>query len=328
MSKNYVGRINPEDEDIGEIRLKYNDQPLNNETCICGKKKAYSRCCGKNKKIKHKEIRIRFQSAAEAQHHLSFTQKGIMVYVDGVQTNILSSDIVTTYERDKSPKILNRIAIPGQAALLTPDNIFDYFENVYAVDTNTDVKSGISVCAFASIAHDQTSKQEKINVDPRTGNLSIGKCSGMSTIEAAFAFKAYKHKPENFAWHIVLETIQKSNALNKTSKIALVVDSDLANLDSYNKRESCYFRDFYLPQNIILIYASSDAKNNSLINYSISLCDKTANQLMQMEQELIQSSVINDNNPNKSKVNFLYLDSNSKAFNEYVKLREIQKKNI
>lgn len=325
LSKNFIGRINPDDKSIGEIRLKYNDQPLGNEPCICGKKKDYSRCCGRNKKIKHKEICIRFRSPVEAKHHMEFTAQGILVYVDGVQTNILTSDIITTYERAKVPKVLNKIAIPGLTALITPDNLFDYFDNIYAVDTNTDVESGVSVCAFASITHDPESKQSKFNIDPKTGKLSIGKCSGESIVEAAFAFNAGNHKPENLAWHIILEAIKNSTALDKTHKTALVVDSDLSNIESYNNRTSSYFLDFILPGNIYLIYASSEGKNNSLINYSIGLCDKAATQLIKSEKELIQNSICKGENPRRVEVNFLLIDDNSKVFHEQIKLKEHQK---
>jgi hypothetical protein len=325
LSKNYVGRINPEDKLIGEIRLKYNDQPSDNELCTCGKNKVYSLCCGKDQKIKHKEICIRFRSPIEAKHHMKFTPKGIFVYVDGVKTNILSSDLITTYERAKAPKVLNKISIPGLTALITPDNLFDYFDNIYAVDTNTDVESGISVCAFASVSHDPASKQSRLNIDHRSGNISVGKCSGETTIEAVFAFNGGNHKPEKLAWHIVLEAIKNSTALIKPHKTALVVDSDLSNLESYNNRESCYFLEFMLPENAFLIYASSDTKNNSLINYAVSACDKTAAQFIKIKRKQIQDSTCGGGNPRKATVNFLYIDDHSKVFYEHLKLKELTK---
>lgn len=256
---------------------------------------------------------------------MEFTPKGIFVYADGERLKILSSEIITTYERSKAPKILNKIAIPGLTALITPDNLFDYFDNIYAVDTNTEINSGVSVCAFANISHDPTSKQSSFSIDHRSGKLSVGKCSGEAIIEAVFAFNAGNHKPENMAWHIVLEAIKNSTALNKTDKTAVLVDSDLFNLELYNNRTSCYFLEFLLPENIFLIYASSDGENNSLINYGIGLCDKTAKQLMAREKEQINKSICKGDNPRKATVNFLHIDEKSKVFHEHLQLRELQK---
>jgi hypothetical protein len=58
----------------------------------------------KTKKIKHKEIAIRFKSPEEAKHHIEFTQNGILVYADDEKTKIVSSEIITTLQEVQDTK--------------------------------------------------------------------------------------------------------------------------------------------------------------------------------------------------------------------------------
>lgn len=60
----------------------------------------------------------------------------------------------------------------------------------------------------------------------------------------------------------------------------IIVDSDFGSLSAINNRTIPILDDFYLPENIQLIYASSDKKNDTFLNEAISFCDKIAKQVL------------------------------------------------
>ncbi len=322
ITKDHVNRPTPENKSISEVRLRYNDQPQGNELCVCGKNRIYSQCCGKTTKTKFKEIVITFMAKEDTKkYHLEITSDGICMYTDGRKSKIISSEIVTTYKRAKSPKVLNKISVPELAPLITPDNLFQYFENVLAVDTNTDKSSGISVCAVASVFADKGSIPSTFSINSLDGKMSVGRCRGHTKIEGIFAFRANVHKPENMGWHIVIESIRSSSAFAKGKTYALIVDSELPKIEDYNSKISAYFLEYSLPDNVNLVYASSDAKNNSLLNFAIAQCDKAACQILKHENRKLTESFGETDKARSAKVNFLHIDDESQVFGEYAKLK-------
>lgn len=320
LTLNHVGRPFPDDRTLSEIRLRYNDQPQSHETCTCGSCKAYSRCCGKSKKIKHKEIIITFKSTPGTErYHLDLTPDGVFVYVNGEKALIVSSEIRTIYERDKSPKILNKIFNHGLIPLITPDNIFQHVDIVFAIDTNTSKETAISVCAVTSVLPDKTSTASTFSIDSRTGRMSVGRCSGDTILETVFAFVAQEYSAENLAWHIVIDSIRNSTDYIEGKKYALIVDSDLDNLLLYNCKQSPYFMSYVLPENMTLIYASADRsnKNNSLLNYSIHFCEKNANLIIEKEADKLKAHFANVNNPKTTSINCLFRKNGSPIFSKY-----------
>lgn len=323
ITKDHVARPVLEDRSVSEFKLRYNDQPKKNELCVCGKNKIYSRCCGKTTKTKYKEIIVTFISKEDTEnYHIELTSEGVCLYTDGKKAKILSSEIVTAYERTKSPKVLNKISIPELTPLITPDNLFQYFKNILAIDTNTDKVSGISVCAVTYVLPDKGSTSSTLTIDPRNGQMTAGRCSGRTITDAIFAFKAGEHKPENVAWHIVIESIKCCSDFIKGQKYALIIDSDLSNIENYNLKSSAYFLNYSLPDNINLIYASSDNKSNSLLNFSIAQSDKDAQRILKDKKTDLAKSLGDINNPAKTTVNFLHINDSTVVFAEYAKLKK------
>lgn len=319
LKDQHIGRLDP-DKSIAEVRMRYNDQPEPNEKCICGKNKKYSRCCGKTTKAKHKEIVIKFVSKEDTkEHHIEMTPAGVFIYTDEKVAQILSSEIRTTYEKadKKGSKVVNRISIPGIIPLVTPDNIFCYFDVVLAVDTNTDIENKISVCSVVSINPDSNKNFSTFSIDSNKG-ISAGRLSGGATQEAIFAFKATNKKNENTAWYLVTEFIKLYSTLGKDKKYVIVVDSDLANIDRYNHRLIPYIKNYYLPKNIYLVYASSDLKNNSLLNYSIHLSDKNSKAILESKKENIINFFKEKSDPEKLTANFLFLNQETKIFTKAI----------
>lgn len=85
--------------------------------------------------------------------------------------------------------------------------------------------------------------------------------------------------PEKLGWHTII-----SNHINmdiaKKFRIGIIVDSDLASHNSINERKAPYFDNFYLPDNMQLVYASSDSTTDSIVNQMIRFSDKYANAVM------------------------------------------------
>lgn len=81
-------------------------------------------------------------------------------------------------------------------------------------------------------------------------------------------------KPENQNWKNLIEYILAHENYSESLKYAIVVDSDLDKLPQYNARLLPIIENFFLPQNIQLIYASSDTPNDAITNQLIAACDK------------------------------------------------------
>lgn len=69
-------------------------------------------------------------------------------------------------------------------------------------------------------------------------------------------------KPENENWVNVIETLRKNCKCKDSRKIGIVVDSDLGNIPAYNKQEKPIFKEYYLPDEFELIFASDKVTDN------------------------------------------------------------------
>ena len=321
IKQDHICRPDPKDGAVTQVKIRYNDQPQGHELCTCGSRKKYARCCGHQKKEKHKEIVVTFKSDPDISnvYELGFTPEGLFVYVNQSKAIIYSSEIRTIYERQKSPKVINKIFAEGLLPLLTPDNIFQYFDYVFAIDTNTDKLTGISVCAAALAFPHNRLNPSTIKIDASTDKMQIGKCSGIIQLETIFAFTSNEQTPENFAWHLIIDSLKKCN---KKCSYALVVDSDLDNLQEYNNKNMPYFMNFYLPDNVSLSYASADSnnKNNSLLNSCIYFCEKNAKSVLEAEKTNLVEFYRSSPASKTVNVNCMYRDNSTIIFADRVQM--------
>ncbi len=84
--------------------------------------------------------------------------------------------------------------------------------------------------------------------------------------------------PETVAWYILITELAQKHNLSK-EKVAIVVDSELGKLPEINNRIIPYYGANYLPQNIHLIYASSE-RGNELPNMMMSFCDRMSSKCL------------------------------------------------
>lgn len=140
------------------------------------------------------------------------------------------------------------------------------YDRVYAVDCN-DYKLGedsIHAACFLVVRFEPLpNKKTEILSDNRIRIME---------------FKNISAKPENIAWKKLIEGIHQ-NPENKKLKIAIIVDSDLENIEAYNRREKPIIGTFFLPQNVDLIYATGDI-SLEIVNKLIRLADKCASMLI------------------------------------------------
>lgn len=180
---------------------------------------------------------------------------------------VFPSDYTISYLREgKSPKQLVRFEHDGGAWNL--EEYFKQFDLIIAIDTNTVTIGGTKYHVGFAIQPVLCFKHKNlIDIAPlkKPNLVLIGEES----------------KPENRNIQHLIQYIQtrdfskRSTSFDKL-KIGIITDSDLGSIPAINKREAPLIDDFYLPQNVQLVYAS-DAASDTLLNYLIKWCHKGAN---------------------------------------------------
>lgn len=83
------------------------------------------------------------------------------------------------------------------------------------------------------------------------------------------------NKPENFMYAFAIEFVRDHfQEQNENPSIAVIIDSELGNIPSFNNRTLPIFNNYYLPENIDILYASD--KGRHLQNKLLKKCDKEA----------------------------------------------------
>ena len=85
--------------------------------------------------------------------------------------------------------------------------------------------------------------------------------------------------PEKFGWITVMKEVNR-RPQNIQKKIAIITDHDLDNHSLYNSKRISIFRNFYLPNNFVLIYGRGDGPNQNLLNYMVKQCDKKSSEIL------------------------------------------------
>ncbi len=80
--------------------------------------------------------------------------------------------------------------------------------------------------------------------------------------------------PEPLGWHLIIQKLSRIPALN-SKRIGIIVDSELGLHLDINARKIPYYGEHILPQNMTLIYASSD-KPEIFANHMLKHCDHMA----------------------------------------------------
>ena len=119
---------------------------------------------------------------------------------------------------------------------------------------------------------------------------SIKQTSFSATILPAFIISEVRDNlnPEVVGWHLFFKHILPLVEVSSERRLGFVVDSELGKHQSINSRQMPYYQDFYLPENVDLIYASSDTGTDAP-NGLIKACDKASRELfVQIESGVIK----------------------------------------
>lgn len=125
------------------------------------------------------------------------------------------------------------------------------------------------------------------DIDIRVAFTSVLICTKFPTKDESIIYKQISEilewdakvvdKPENLMYAYVIENIRQHNIKNKQiPSIAVVIDSDLENIKFYNDKTKPIFDEYFLPDNFVLFYASSDVGSENLSNKLMKICDKEA----------------------------------------------------
>lgn len=244
------------------MRLKQNDN------CFCGSGKKYKDCCfPKKPRINLRTIHL---TDEKLKKHSSDKNLDIDLYVDGINDTARIVDsksketiaetenyITRGYFGDKRFKTIYQIPINKKSCPSCELEIFQIFNSIIAIDTNR-----LSV----------RNKPFYLGVAFQFKYLNDSEMPIQPYLIKLFDLDINTERPENCNWYRLIDFIKNHKIYNSKQKIGLIVDSDLGEIVNYNNRLKPIYKDYFLPDNFTLIYATSD-KKDSLLNLMIKLCD-------------------------------------------------------
>lgn len=233
-----------------------------NMPCECGSGKKFRDCCfGKKPRSMVVEFNLGRKVSID---RIQANWKDGKVSFSGGGMDIAPKEVLAkmVYDRPKGEKVLVETPV-GSKIDFSGGFSADEYSVIVAIDTNTKSVGGesISVCCVAAARAHKFSDLLWLQQYP----------------VLCYEFRNISGKPENLVWREVLRRLHWSLRIQK---IALVVDSDLGNIQRYNMRKLPIVDDFFLPSNITMVYASSDVGKEIAFNQVIGLADKEARTIL------------------------------------------------
>jgi hypothetical protein len=176
--------------------------------------------------------------------------------------------------KNKPPKILHASSSATSDTYIDSNHQLFSYSHLIAIDTNTNYLNGSSVSITAAF-----------HIIPGFKEINLVRCN--AKVLALLEFWNVVEKPENLGWWVILQALQDHPDFFK-GKIGLIVDSDLENHSAFNLRERPIYRDFYLPENVTIIYASDNGGSEHLSTKMIRYCHNLASDLFK-EKNLIMN---------------------------------------
>ena len=172
------------------------------------------------------------------------------------------------YNRNgKQPKVLRQLQNPtGGVISINPKSII--YDRYMAIDTNYKSFGKNLMCATSSLFVKQHLG--------KSGRLMKGEQINILVSPRLIFLAKLGTKPERYGWMRMIDALLKSNLYNAEWSYGVIVDSDLDELQKINAREKSIIDDFFVPNNISLIYASADVGKESLLNKLIKSTDQVA----------------------------------------------------
>lgn len=202
----------------------------------------------------------------------------VLVHVKGQKIKADAVFSETEYsKKEGGKKILTWIN--DHAVEDIPSFLAHRFNAIWTIDTNTKVINGspVSLSSLMECYVQQLSDTEYRFSYRKNGIFAFRNCP--------------VGESEKYAWFKLVNMITSQPNYNENVKIALVTDHDLANHSKYNMREIPIYKDFYLHATFTLLYATTDAGRENLLNVFIKECDKDASKILQELEETGSANV-------------------------------------
>ncbi len=184
----------------------------------------------------------------------------IQFYKDGKKIIPLASEMDYSYHRKTKEKVVRKYPIDPNQIMLHADYSIYNLDTVYIADTNTE--RDLSVTCV-------------IKGKPVIG--SNGDNAGVRFRSKPYiVFKGMQSKPEQHAWKLLLER----EFSIEDGITGLIVDSDLDLIPEYNSRTMPITEDYFVPEQVQLIYASADVGKEHILNKIMSQADKAAKTML------------------------------------------------
>lgn len=175
--------------------------------------------------------------------------------------------IETLYQRTNKPKLVHRIPLKALEISHHSDMALkENYDILIAIDTNRRSVLGIDTAVTAIVMG------QFVEVDHGVGVFPSVPC-WLEILEPRIT-------PEKIGWIEGINALIRKNAIHDSQRIGLIVDSHLSELESINNRISSVHDDLYMPTNITLIYATSDASSSSIVNDLIKFADAASTSLI------------------------------------------------
>ena len=196
---------------------------------------------------------------------LSHDMRHIVIMSGGMSITPVETTIENFYYRDnKKEKILNKFWLYNERPPADIHVLLARYSAILAIDTNTYTYPSVGTVSVTTAAIGSIRHLEH-------GYL-LGDCKHY--------YSAYRMNvagnPEVIAWADLIERLLKQYH-GQRYRMAIVVDSELDDLASYNSRDKPIIQDQYLPERIELAFAT-DASGAAeyLPNKLITLCHKAS----------------------------------------------------
>jgi len=199
---------------------------------------------------------------------LDFDSQTIVGIKDGKDSPLIGEtrlEFSRERENNKSPKMLHTSISPDENTWFSTNHQLLAYDHLIAIDTNTNQVNGSTVSITAAY-----------HLIPEKKEQGYAQCR--AAVIVLLELWNVVEKPENMGWYQVLNAI-KEHPIEFAGKIGLIVDSDLGNHQAFNTREKPIFGNYYLPENVTIIYGSDKGGAEHLSTKMIKYCHDLASDL-------------------------------------------------
>lgn len=192
----------------------------------------------------------------------------LSIEVGGLQKNSIGNSVdiikyIDRKEEGKKNKVISFYTSKDGLIEINETDLMREYDAIFVVDTNTEIVNDIKRCIGIVGVIEYDSDASEFALVP--------------VCHMIYEIPIDDMNYEKYTWAILVNKILGSVTYSK-KQIGIVVDSFLGDIFGYNRGESILPR-FQLPQNIKLMYASSDKSGDGLLNWAMKQCDKAANKL-------------------------------------------------